>query len=298
MTSSIFCVLHCCIKFDFNKVLRKPGEHDHNLLLSNNQTKSKPWRESNTEPTMTYSGKVHSMVMNNKTDATENQPSDSNIIIDKLKSDLSILPSLEEIILHTTFAMLPKGSTYWNPKSKHPQPRHSHRYHHQQCHKQTRTKETTKSSPLQPRREAFHKMPRKNSNSSQQSNFEEPKNIAQTEGMELNRLWTAVSEARLRIASLEQERIAYDDKIHDVKEEREKTVDKCYDLEAELQKAKEGIDSTHEGNRVLGRHFRTLTQVSTDPCTGKGVQVGRSDASPQFCITSSGLNQDTVEGTF
>lgn len=216
----------------------------------------------NTEPIMTHSGKVNFMVMKNKTDAKEDDPSDSNDIIEKLKSDLNAAISRGDDlaydlgnaskrinILESQIQALPAQTQPQAP----PAPQTNSNEGSDEVvalaaakrrlskFQLERNKSVARIAELE---ETGHNAQKELEE--QQSNFEELKNIAQTEEMELNRLWTEVSEARLRIASLEQERIAFGDKMHDVKEEREKAVDKCNDLETELQKAKEEIDSMKE----------------------------------------------------
>jgi len=72
------------------------------------------------------------------------------------------------------------------------------------------------------------------------------RDFSKSEEMELHRLWTEVSEARKRIAKLEEENKSLDDKLQSVEEDRKKGKDQCAELELELIQAKEGHFATKE----------------------------------------------------
>ena len=77
-------------------------------------------------------------------------------------------------------------------------------------------------------------------------NFDALNKISKSKEIKLHRLWTEVSEARKRIAKLEEENNALDDKLQAVEEDREKAKDQCEKLELELIKAKEEHFATKE----------------------------------------------------
>ena len=238
-----------------------PSGKVHSMVKGNitDASRSKPIGEKvNTEPNTMPSGKVHSMVKGNITDAKDDDPSDSNAIIEKLKSDLNAAISRGDDLTYD----LINASQRINSLESQIQTRQAQA---QVPPAQTNSNDRNEVVALAAAKRKLSKFQLERNESvarifeleqteqnaqkeleKQQNNFEELKNIAQTEETELKRLWAEVSEARLRIASLEQERIIFSDKMQDVKEEREKAVDKCNDLETELQKAKEEIDSMKE----------------------------------------------------
>jgi len=217
----------------------------------------------NTEPTTTPSGKVYSMVKGNIIEAKDDDPSGLNVIIEKLKSEFNAaicrgddlafdlgnasqrINSLESHIqaleaqTRQAQAQVPPAQTNTNVRNVVVALTAAKR--NLSKFQLERNQSVARIFELEQTEQNAQKELEK-----QQNNFEELKNIAFTEETELKRLWTEVSEARLRIAGLEQERIIFSDKMQDVKEEREKAVDKCNDLETELQEAKEEIDTMKE----------------------------------------------------
>ena len=72
------------------------------------------------------------------------------------------------------------------------------------------------------------------------------KEISDTEEAELKRLWAEVSDARQRIADLEDEKAASHGKIKELEQNRVNTKDECEDLRVALQNSEDELDALNE----------------------------------------------------